>query len=503
MFRKLRSLGCGTKKLTLSVALIIIFVIWLDSLSISIFTTSKVGYKLNYTADKQRIGVTGLKKSETKENRWDSEQLALTSLVNLTTERAKTARLPTKYGTPTACYSKEMLNSPAINKLGKYPQDERYLTIGISSVTRPSGEVYLIETVKGLLDNFQEEEMKHIHLVIFLADFEEAKKTTLLSRLSYEFQKYVDQGFLHVIFAPQNYYPPLTNMKTKFGDSQKRIFWRSKLVVDFSFIMCYCRYLSKYYLHLEDDVIPTPSLYPKVRDFIASQKKPWPMLDASYMGHVAKVYHNVDLENIATFFFLLYDEMPVDWLIVRWRQIKYHDSFILPPASLFEHIGNSSSFVENKFSYKSKEKYFDLYDIKYRGLNPPATIDTSMKAEEGTKPEHAYTKGIGFFRASGVKKYDYVTITFTPPVGVRQVFVDTGALEAIDDRLMSGVLQASYLISDESPEKWTEFKTVGDFELGKVKVLLNSDRKVTCLKIVVSATQDKWLFLREIDVWRA
>lgn len=345
--------------------------------------------------------------------------------------------------------------------------------------------------------------MKDIHLVIFLADFEEAKKTTLLSRLSYEFQKYVDQGFLHVIFAPQNYYPPLTNMKTKFGDSQKRIFWRSKLVVDFSFIMCYCRYLSKYYLHLEDDVIPTPSLYPKLLDFIASQKKPWPMLDASYMGHVAKVYRNVDLENIATFFFLLYDEMPIDWLIVRWRQIKYHDSFILPPASLFQHIGNSSSFVENKFSYKSKEKYFDPYDIKYRGLNPPATIDTSMKAEEGTKPEHAYTKGIGVFRASGVKKDDYVTITFTPPVGVRQVFVDTGALEANDDRLKSGVLQASYLISDESPEKWTEFETVGDFKLGKVKVLLNSDRKVTCLKIVVSATQDKWLFLREIDVWRA
>ena len=62
MFRKLRLLGCRTKKLTLSVALIIIFVIWLDSLSIYIFSTSEVGYKLNnYTADKnlfesQRIG---------------------------------------------------------------------------------------------------------------------------------------------------------------------------------------------------------------------------------------------------------------------------------------------------------------------------------------------------------------------------------------------------------------------------------------------------------------
>ena len=345
--------------------------------------------------------------------------------------------------------------------------------------------------------------MKEIHLVIFLADFEEAGKATLLSRLSNEFQKYVNQSFLHAIFAPQDYYPPLTNMKTKFGDSQMRIFWRSKLVVDFSFIMCYCRYLSKYYLHLEDDVIPTPSLYPKLRDFIASQRKPWPMLDAAYMGHVAKVYRNVDLENIATFFFLLYDEMPVDWLIIRWRQIKYHDSFILPPASLFQHIGNSSSFVENKFSYKSKEKYFDPYDIKYRGLNPPATIDSSMKAEEGTKPEHAYTKGTSFFRASGVKKDDHVTVTFTPAIRVRQVFVDTGALGAPEDRLKSGILQASYLVSDESPEKWTAFETMGHFALGKVKVLLNSDRKVACLKIVASASQDKWLFLREIDVWRA
>ncbi|KAK2563091.1 hypothetical protein P5673_013429 [Acropora cervicornis] len=70
MFRRLRLLGCGTRRLTLSIALIIIFVIWFDSLSIYSFSTSKVEYKLNnYTADKnlfesQRIGVTGLKKSE-------------------------------------------------------------------------------------------------------------------------------------------------------------------------------------------------------------------------------------------------------------------------------------------------------------------------------------------------------------------------------------------------------------------------------------------------------
>ena len=382
-----------------------------------------------------------------------------------------------------------------------------FITMGISSITRPSGKNYLAETIKRLLDVLSEEESKEVFMVIFVADSDETAKSTTLAELSTGFKKYIDQGLLHVIFAPRDYYPPLSNLKAKFGDSVQRIFWRSKLVVDFTFLMCYCKDLSKYYLHLEDDLIPAPSYYPKLVEFITSQKKPWPVLDPAYMGHTAKVYHSSDLENIATYFYLLYDEMPVDWLIIYWRKIKYHDNFILPPASLFQHIGDNSSLSENKISHKSKEAYFDLYDIKYKGLNPSAIISSSITSyTSGTKPEHAYNKGSGYFWAKDIRKEDFILINFMRTTAVREVFVDTGSNLAFGDKLKSGVLQASFgsnsngMVVNGAGNLCKDFETIADFKNGVAKVTWNERRKLSCFRILVTGEQREWLFIREIDV---
>ena len=384
-----------------------------------------------------------------------------------------------------------------------------FLSIGISSITRPSGQIYLKKTIKLLIDSLSEEDRREVFLVIFLADFDESLKSATLNELSILFKKYADQGLLQVIFAPREFYPPLSDLKTKFGDSQQRIFWRLKLVVDFAFLMCYCKDLSKYYLHLEDDLIPAPSFYLKLRDFITSQKNPWPILDAAFMGHTAKVYHSSDLENIATYFYLMYDEMPGDWLIALWRKIKYdgqyYKEFVLPPASFFQHIGDSSSFIENKNSHKSKERFFDEYDIKYKGLNPPANISSSMNSADGTKPEHAYNKGGGYFWANGIRKGDFIVIQFIPATTIREVFVETGSYLALTDHLKSGVLQASFMNNGSETEvngaaNCKEFDTIGDFKDGRVKVSLLESRKLFCLRVLVTGYQAGWLFVREIDV---
>ena len=351
--------------------------------------------------------------------------------------------------------------------------------------------------------------MKEVFVVIFLADFDYSLKSAALTELSYLFNTYIQQGLLHVVFAPREYYPPLSNLKTKFGDSQDRIFWRSKLVVDFAFLMCYCKDLSQYYLHLEDDLIPAPSFYPKLRDFINSQKISWPILDAAFMGHTAKVYHSSDLENIATFFYLMHDEMSGDWLIESWRKIKYdrkyYREFVLPPASLFQHIGDTSSFRENKNSFKSKEKYFDAYDIKYNGLNPSAIVSSSMSSSDGTKPEDSYNKGNGFFWANGAKQDDFINIKFNSAITAREVFVETGSYLSPKDYLKSGVLQASFLVSGNEAEingapDCNDFETIGDFRDGRVKVFLKENRKMFCLRILVTRNEPGWLFVREIDV---
>lgn len=383
-----------------------------------------------------------------------------------------------------------------------------FLTIGISSITRPSGTNYLVKTIELLIDNLSEEDRKEVFVVIFLADFNEAHKSAALAELSNGLKKYIEQDLLHVIFAPRDYYPPLSNLDTKFNDSQERIFWRSKLVVDFAFLMCYCKDLSQYYLHLEDDLIPGASFYPKLRNFIASQKNPWPILDAALMGHTAKVYHSSDLENIATYFYIMYNEMPVDWLLEFWRKIKYdrkyYKDLVLPPASLFQHIGDNSSFKGNKDSYKSKEKFFDEYDVKYKGLNPPAIISSSMP---GTNPEQAYNKGSGHFWVMA-KKDDFIIIEFTSATVVRQVFVDTGSYLAPLDLLKLGVLQASFQDNGRETEangvvNCKGFETIGNFKDGRIKVSLSGNRKVNCLRILVTGDQKEWIFFREIDVWQA
>ena len=99
-----------------------------------------------------------------------------------------------------------------------------------------------------MINQTSDEDRREIFVVIFLADFDEEAKSATLVELWNRFRKYIHQGFIRVIFAPNEFYPALSNMKTKFGDNPQRIFWRSKQNVDFAFLMCYCHGLSQYYL---------------------------------------------------------------------------------------------------------------------------------------------------------------------------------------------------------------------------------------------------------------
>ncbi|KAJ7365293.1 Alpha-1,3-mannosyl-glycoprotein 4-beta-N-acetylglucosaminyltransferase C [Desmophyllum pertusum] len=169
------------------------------------------------------------------------------------------------------CPAKEVINSSKVTKLGRYPPTKRFLAIGISSVARPSGTSYLLQTIQSLIDNTSNLDKKDIYIVIILADLREPPKSAIREELSRTFGKYIEQGFLIVIEAYPEYYPDLNNIKAKYGDSDSRRMWRSKANVDYAFVMCYCKDFSEYYIHLEDDVKSSPSFFPKLQDFIASQ----------------------------------------------------------------------------------------------------------------------------------------------------------------------------------------------------------------------------------------
>ena len=359
-----------------------------------------------------------------------------------------------------------------------------------------------------MINHTSDLEKKDMYVVILLADLQETTKFTRRRELFVTFDKYIEQGFLTVIEAYSEYYPDLNNIKEKYGDSVQRRAWRSKQNVDNSFLMCYCKDFSHYYIHLEDDVKSSPSFVSKLRDFITTQTNTdWPRLNVAVKGGVAKVYHSQDLENMASYFYLMYDEMPIDWLMVRWINFKYHARYEKEPflASLFQHVGVQSSLAEKGIN-RNSEPFFDQYDHKYKGLNPPATVTSSLASYQGD-PQDAYDKGSGYFWSRYPQKNDYVLVKFNVATAVQKVFVDTGSYKARKDLLCFGVLQASFRSAEGSETQTSghdscgQFEIIGFFYQGQAKATLDESRDVTCLKILVERDQRQPIFLREIDVW--
>ena len=383
-----------------------------------------------------------------------------------------------------------------------------FLAIGIASVARPSGTSYLLQTTQSLLNNTSERDKNNIQIVIFLADLHETPKSTMREELSRTFGKYIKQGLLTVIETYPEYYPELNNIKEKFHDSASRRMWRSKENVDNAFVMCYCKDFSRYYIHLEDDVKSSPSFLPKLEDLINEQPSThWPMLDVAVKGSIAKMFQSHDLENAAAFFYLMYDEMPLDWLMDHWRRIKDKESYNKPLASLFEHTGVKSTLAEKgPHGSDALEPFFDAYDHKYKGHNPPATVTSSISSFQG-KPQDAYNKGGGYFWAGSSQKDDYILITFHKPTSVQKVFVDTGSHSASSDLLHFGILQASFESTEEGEmsdgaNSCGNFHTIGSFDDGRAEIPCDESKKLTCLQIVLTQNHEP-IFLREIDVWES
>lgn len=113
----------------------------------------------------------------------------------------------------------------------------------------------------------------------------------------------------------------------------------------------------------------------------------------------------------------MYDEMPIDWLMGHWRNIKSQDrrGEKPPPASLFQHIGDIVSLKEKGLSgRKQREPFFDQFEQKFKGMNPSATVTTSMSSHSG-EAQDAYEKGSGFFWATTPRKEDYLSMKFQTP----------------------------------------------------------------------------------------
>ena len=166
-----------------------------------------------------------------------------------------------------------------------------FLTIGIPTINRRKAEfTYLKGTLQSIVEQTSDSDKESVIVLIFLADFNETLKEPVIRHIQQYYQKYLDSGFMQIMQAHRDAYPPLQGLKRNYNDAEIRVKWRSKQVVDFAFMFYYGRNLSDYYIQIEDDVICAPNFVRHIKDFIQAQKKNWVNLEFSSLGFIGKSF---------------------------------------------------------------------------------------------------------------------------------------------------------------------------------------------------------------------
>ena len=195
-------------------------------------------------------------------------------------------------------------------------------------------------------------------------------------------------GFLVIMEVDQSAYPNLNNLKLNYGDSESRVYWRSKQVVDFAYMFYVGKELSSYYLQLEDDVISSMNLFPKIAKGIKASMDSnlqWTTLEFSKLGFIAKLYKTSDLERLGKFLMMFYDEQPIDWLYVYFYKLLIQTKKILIKPALFQHFGINSSLPLKSPSAAKEETFADPDPLDLAEVILPATKKPKIEKRQKVK----------------------------------------------------------------------------------------------------------------------
>ncbi|XP_053706264.1 alpha-1,3-mannosyl-glycoprotein 4-beta-N-acetylglucosaminyltransferase C-like isoform X2 [Synchiropus splendidus] len=378
---------------------------------------------------------------------------------------------------------------------GKPSTQQRFLCIGISSVKRSKGS-YLVTTLQSLFSQSSPEERQSMLVVLLLADFDSHWIFETVNQIKSTFPSELDQGQLLLIHVPKECYPSTAGLKRNYNDPPDRVSFRSKQNLDYSFLMHYSSGVSKYYLQLEDDVISAKNFLTAIKTRVQQQeakKTTWAMLEFSSLGFIGKLYKSAHLPLLARFLFLFYQEMPCDWLMSHFRLLLTQKEPIFVRPSLFQHIGQFSSFkgVVNKLKDKDFEEVY---------TNPPAEVFSNMSTYEKNYPKLAWEPGEGFFWGRSPGKGDYLTVVFKEPTLVTGIYIETGS--GGKDLLQSALVElGTEVLSAKTHKTCGVFKPQGSFERGVFLMEKVKDSgAASCLRILVTQAQSDWLIITRIRV---
>lgn len=146
----------------------------------------------------------------------------------------------------------------------KISRGKKNVGITMGMLTMQHGEPsILLDTLRSLTSNYTN--VEHSVLIILIAETDMRVVREIAETILQEFEYLISIGFIEIISPSIEYYPEWTDLSR---DSQEGIRWRTKLNLDYAYLMAYARSRGDHYLQLNDDLTVVPGFSTQVEEVI-------------------------------------------------------------------------------------------------------------------------------------------------------------------------------------------------------------------------------------------
>ncbi|XP_012599913.3 alpha-1,3-mannosyl-glycoprotein 4-beta-N-acetylglucosaminyltransferase-like protein MGAT4E [Microcebus murinus] len=377
---------------------------------------------------------------------------------------------------------------------GAPPQQKKLLTVGISSMQPPGGS-HLLDTLRSVFEASSEPEWRSIVVLVHLSDPDPEWLNQTATNISRLFAPHIEARELLVIHGLLGGSPVPGNLSDTNHTSPCEALY-SKQKVDYALLMNFASSLSDYFLLMEDHVHCSPKFVSAIYWALSAwEELPWVTLEFSSLNMSGKVFRSSDLSRL-TSFFLLFLNTPAPLLLSEFRLLLAQDVPIRFTPSLFSHVGVSSTVEDSCFPVE-KEQDFDEPD------NPTATVVTDMEVFLDLISQYAYTLNQEDFSTLDLLKGNHLTVIMDRPQKVIRIAVLTGLNEGERYRLQQGQVELGYDPIEE-PKGCAHYTLLGPLVQGNLDQRVFSEEdseKVSCIRLLVLASQKGWVLIRQIRVW--
>ncbi|XP_073974026.1 alpha-1,3-mannosyl-glycoprotein 4-beta-N-acetylglucosaminyltransferase a isoform X1 [Rhodnius prolixus] len=392
--------------------------------------------------------------------------------------------------------------------------------MGVPTVKREV-QSYLLSTLQNLVESMSREEQEDAIIVVLIAETDEEYVLQVANEIKEHFEWEISSGLLEIIAPPPSYYPDMNRLRTTLGDSPERVRWRTKQNLDFAFLMMYAQPKAMFYIQLEDDILAKPHFLSTMKSVALERitnKRPWFVLDFCQLGFIGKMFRCVELPWLVQFFFMFYNDKPVDWLLDHLIHTKScsldkdtkhckkakDELWIHYKPSLFQHIGTHSS-LRGKVQ-KLKDKQFGKVRLFIPHANPEAVVVSEIKAYKQYTLKRAYN-GESFFWGLLPQPGDHLLFKFITPLVIKRYIFRSGNLEHPSDRFYNTTIEALPVVTPTATYDSLNFTADGFIIVGKFDHMGLAEGKIDAklgaikeLRLTVHSESENWAILSEIFI---